>query len=194
MFSLNSANSVIKIFVITVKGFEPPTSCVRNQGATTAPTWHMPETESLNWFQFILQWFIRFLKFDEFTEFLFYLGKTPLLLPPTTKLGQGYIFTGVCDSVHRGASASVHAGIPHPPSRHPPQTRHPPRPGTLPRPGTPLEQAPPGAEHARRYGQRAGGTHPTGMQSCSCERLSLESVEPISGWFYFNSCTIWTPS
>ena len=25
---------------------------------------------------------------------------------------------------------------------------------------------PPGAEHAGRYGQRAGGTHPTGMQSC----------------------------
>ena len=24
-----------------------------------------------------------------------------LLLPPATKLGQGYIFTGVCDSVHR---------------------------------------------------------------------------------------------
>ena len=24
-------------------------------------------------------------------------------LPPATKLGQGYIFTGVCDSVHRGA-------------------------------------------------------------------------------------------
>ena len=24
------------------------------------------------------------------------------LLPPATKLGQGYIFTGVCDSVHRG--------------------------------------------------------------------------------------------
>ena len=24
-------------------------------------------------------------------------------LPPTMKLGQGYIFTGVCDSVHRGA-------------------------------------------------------------------------------------------
>ena len=23
-------------------------------------------------------------------------------LPPATKLGQGYIFTGVCDSVHRG--------------------------------------------------------------------------------------------
>ena len=25
-----------------------------------------------------------------------------ILLPPTTKLGQGYIFTGVCNSVHRG--------------------------------------------------------------------------------------------
>ena len=32
-------------------------------------------------------------------------------LPPATKLGQGYIFTGLCDSVHRGGvSASVHAG------------------------------------------------------------------------------------
>ena len=25
-----------------------------------------------------------------------------IFLPPATKLGQGYIFTGVCDSVHRG--------------------------------------------------------------------------------------------
>ena len=28
-----------------------------------------------------------------------------LLLPPATKLGQGYIFTGVCDSVHGGGGA-----------------------------------------------------------------------------------------
>ena len=28
------------------------------------------------------------------------------------------------------------------------------------------EQTPPGAVHAGRYGQRAGGTHPTGMQTC----------------------------
>ena len=27
---------------------------------------------------------------------------TILLLPPATKLGQGYVFTRVCDSVHRG--------------------------------------------------------------------------------------------
>ena len=33
------------------------------------------------------------------------------LLPPATKLGQGYVFTRVCDSVHGGGPASVHAGI-----------------------------------------------------------------------------------
>ena len=81
----------------------------------------------------------------------------------------------------------------HPQSRHPPWTRHPPstdtpmgadtpRPGTPqsrhpPGPGTPPDQAPPqtrhppgsrppSTEHAGRYGQRTGGMHPTGMQSC----------------------------
>ena len=45
------------------------------------------------------------------------------LLPPATKLAQGYIFTGICDSVHRG-------GVPgqvHPPTRYTP-----PGPGTPP--------------------------------------------------------------
>ena len=50
----------------------------------------------------------------------------------------------------------------------------PPGPGTLPRPGTPPQDqvhplgpgTPPGAVHAGRYGQQAGGTHPTGMHSC----------------------------
>ena len=37
-----------------------------------------------------------------------------------------------------------------------------PRPGTPPGPGTP----PPVAVHAGRYGQQAGGTHPTAMHSC----------------------------
>ena len=41
MFSLNSANSVTKTFVITVKGLEPATSRVRNQDATTAPARHV---------------------------------------------------------------------------------------------------------------------------------------------------------
>ena len=44
-----------------------------------------------------------------------------------------------------------------PPSRHPPRSRQPPSKQTTP---------PPPADHAGRYGQRAGGTHPTGMQSC----------------------------
>ena len=35
MFSLNSANSVTKIFIIIVKGFELATSCVRDQDVTT---------------------------------------------------------------------------------------------------------------------------------------------------------------
>ena len=92
------------------------------------------------------------------------------LLPPATKLGQGYVFTGVCHSVNRGASASVHAGIPPPlgPGTHPPGGDPPggdPHEETLPE-VTPWEETPPpGAEHAGRYGQRAGGTHPTGMQS-----------------------------
>ena len=32
----------------------------------------------------------------------FPLSLSKYLLPPATKLGQGYVFTGVCDSVHRG--------------------------------------------------------------------------------------------
>ena len=65
-------------------------------------------------------------------------------------------------------------------SRHPPGSRHPPE-QTSPREQTPPWSRPPGADtpwsrcppeqtppqdHAGRYGQRAGGTHPTGMQSC----------------------------
>ena len=53
----------------------PATSCVRDQDATTAPARHIWETGSLNWPQFMLQWSIRF---PEFSEFLFHLGKTPL--------------------------------------------------------------------------------------------------------------------
>ena len=49
---------------------------------------------------------------------------------------------------------------PSPLEQTPPRSRHPPE-----------QTASPGAdppEHAVRYGQRAGGTHPTGMQSCFC--------------------------
>ena len=61
-----------------------------------------------------------------------------------------------------GGSASVHAGIP------PPGTRHPPTPwDQTPQDQTPpWDQTPPRAEYAGRYGQPVGGMHPTGMHSC----------------------------
>ena len=42
---------------------------------------------------------------------------------------------------------------------------------------TPGAEPPPG-EHGVRYGQRAGGTHPTGMQSCSYLFLPREAIFP----------------
>ena len=76
-----------------------------------------------------------------------------------TGLGQGNIFTPVCHSVHEGGGKYL--------------GRYPPGPGTPsgqvyhPRTRyTPRQVHPPGAVHARRYGQQAGGTHPTGMHSC----------------------------
>ena len=76
-----------------------------------------------------------------------------LFLPPATKLGQGYVFTGVCDSVHRGG---VPDQVPPRDQVHPPWDQvHPPRPGTPPRtrytplgPGTPpRDQVPPDQVH-----------------------------------------------
>ena len=54
------------------------------------------------------------------------------------------MFLHVSVILFTGGSAPLHAGI------HPQDQR----------------QAPPSAVHAGRYGQQAGGTHPTGMQSC----------------------------
>ena len=59
-------NSVEKY--LSLRGLEPTTSCVRHQDATTTPPRHMWEAKSLNWAQFMLQWFIRFPKFSEFKE------------------------------------------------------------------------------------------------------------------------------
>ena len=89
-------------------------------------------------------------------------------------------------------SASVHAGIHRPPEQTPPPRADTPREQTLPEqtpPGAdtpyPKEQTPPGADthspeqtpppradppppgkQTAAYGQRASGTHPTGMHSC----------------------------
>ena len=75
------------------------------------------------------------------------------------------------------AGTSTQAGTP--PRQVPPGQAHPPWEGT-PWAGTPPGQVqppagthspwrgtpPPGTVHAGRYGQQAGGTHPTGMHSC----------------------------
>ena len=41
-------------------------------------------------------------------------------LPPATKLGQGYVFTGVCDSVHRGGVCLTACWDATPPEQTPP--------------------------------------------------------------------------
>ena len=47
----------------------------------------------------------------EFDALFILSGKNKqLFLPPATKLGQGYIFTGVCDSVHRGGGSVAGGG------------------------------------------------------------------------------------
>ena len=81
-------------------------------------------------------------------------------------LGQGNIFSSVCQEFcsQEGVPGQVHP----PPSRYTPGQVHPSgqvHPPT--RKVHPLGQVPPPrAVHAGKYGQQAGGTHPTGMHSC----------------------------
>ena len=98
----------------------------------------------------------------------------------------------------------MHAGIPPPGSRYPPPGGADP-PWSRPPPGadTQEEQTPlgsrhppgadsPGAQHAGRYGQRVGGTHPTGKQSCDnyvANQLIFSSVTSlcvhVPAWVFF---------
>ena len=71
-------------------------------------------------------------------------------LPPATKLGQGYVFTRVCDSVHKGV-------LPQCMLRYTP-------PGADAPPGTdthPWEQTPPGADTCPQQ-----TPHPSGSSAC----------------------------
>ena len=73
------------------------------------------------------------------------LPQTSAYYRPQRSCGQGYVFTRVCDSVNRGVSASVHAGIPprsrspgsRPPQRQTPPVSRPPRKQTPPKEDTP---------------------------------------------------------
>ena len=54
---------------LSLKGLGPATSCVRDQDATTVSARHIWTPRSLNWTQFMLEWFTRFPEFAEFSEF-----------------------------------------------------------------------------------------------------------------------------
>ena len=92
-------------------------------------------------------------------------------LPAATKLGQGNIFRSVCQEFcPRGVlSASIT-----------PKSRHPPRADT----------------HPPAYGQRAAGTHPTGMHSCCLCNLFRQFFLKIPGinsdmWGNFERTQMW---
>ena len=102
-------------------------------------------------------------------------------LPPANEVCEGYVFTRVCHSVHKAGSAPVHAEMhTHPPGpeadppwdqrQTPWDQRQAPPSSQVPEAGTPPHRTrgrhPPGTVRAGKYGQQAGGTHPTGMYSC----------------------------
>ena len=96
-----------------------------------------------------------------------------------------------------GVSASVHAGIPHPPT---PRDQVHPWEQTPPGADTPLEQTPPGSRHPpgadtpspRDTATAADGTHPTGMHSC-LKRLCL-TYAGCNSWGSCEVCcgSFWT--
>ena len=93
-----------------------------------------------------------------------YLGRYP---PAGTPPGR-YTPLGRYTTLQAGTPPSPQAGTPPPLGRYtppwagtPPGQVNPPWAGKSPQAGTP-----PGVVHAGRYGQQAGGTHPTGMHSC----------------------------
>ena len=69
-------------------------------------------------------------------------------LPAATKLGQGNVFTGVCDSVHKGVGVCLSAcwDTTPPPQEQTPRSRHPPPKKQTPPKTPPKKQNPPGAE------------------------------------------------
>ena len=85
---------------------------------------------------------------------------------------QRLFFTRVCLSTWGGTCAGT-----------PPGTRgmYTLQTGTPPWAGTPSRQIlpPPGAVHAGRYGQQAGGLHPTGMHSCFYSMLLAGKIDDL---------------
>ena len=101
-----------------------------------------------------------------------------VFLPAATKLGQGNIFTSVCQEFcpHGGGGVCLSACWDTPPqTRQTPGSRHHP----------PWDQADPkGADppssgkQTPAYGLRAAGTHPTGMDTCLRDKFHCEEKNP----------------
>ena len=99
------------------------------------------------------------------------------LLPPSNEVCKGYVFTGVCLSTEEGGVCFNSCWDIHPLGRHPPGQTPPGQ--TPPWADTPFPRAdPPPAQCILGYGQQAGGTHPTGMHSCSESKIAASS--PLS--------------
>ena len=83
----------------------------------------------------------------------------------------------------------MHAGIPPPWEQTSPQIRHR-LDQTPPEQTSPRQEQTPPAEHAGRYGQRAGGTYPTGMQSCLVVSVMGEMTTSITRLLSLSTLTI----
>ena len=91
-------------------------------------------------------------------------------LPPANEVCEGYVFTCVCLSTVGECLPHCMLGYtPHQDQRQTTPEQASPWEQTPPprdqRQTPPKDQTPP-AVHAGRYGQQAGGTHPTGMHTC----------------------------
>ena len=67
-FFLNVFTEFSDTKLLSLKGLEPATSCGGDQYATTVPARPMWEAGSLNWAQFMPQWFVGFPEFAKFNE------------------------------------------------------------------------------------------------------------------------------
>ena len=108
-------------------------------------------------------------------------GVNENLTPATTKLGQGNIFTSVCQEFcpqgGRGCLPQGMLGYT-PPDQTPPWDQtHPPG-SRSPPDQTPPEQTPPTGKQTAAYGQRAAGTHITETHSCF---ILLLETHPLDG-------------
>ena len=122
---------------------------------------------------------LRFLHINRHCFWSYFKNLYTIFLPPTTKLGKGYV-------LHLSVILFTGGSATHP--RADPLTRH-----LLP------------AQCMLGYSQQVGSTHPTGMQSCLIKKfqlypmycMSTESLNSTSNWIYMShfayACKMWYP-